>query len=144
MEVIQIEVFEFDELSDAAKDKARAWYAEFALDYEWWDSVYEDAENIGLKITGHGDHNVQGRFVMSATDTANLILSEYGNSCGTSRSAERFLDDVTDEAEFLRDLCEDYRIMLNNEAEYLTSNESVDEAIRANEYTFTADGKRFG
>jgi len=36
-------VYYFAELEDDAKEKARDWYRNGALDYEWWDSVYEDA-----------------------------------------------------------------------------------------------------
>lgn len=43
----QEEVYYFDELSENAKDKARDWYREGNLDYEWWDSVYEMVEQAG-------------------------------------------------------------------------------------------------
>ena len=33
---------------------------------------------------------------------------------------------------------------LEREHEYLTSDEAVDESIIANDYTFTASGRRFG
>jgi len=44
--IIETTVFEFDELSDKAKEKARDWYREGAFDCEWWDSVYEDAVTV--------------------------------------------------------------------------------------------------
>ena len=44
--VIEITVYTIDELSDAAKEAARAWYRESCLDYEWYDFVYEDFETI--------------------------------------------------------------------------------------------------
>lgn len=40
---IEKTVFDFEELSDSAKSRARDWYREGALDYDWWDSIYEDA-----------------------------------------------------------------------------------------------------
>ena len=47
-------VYLFNELSDYAKEKAREWYREGALDYEWWDSVYEDvanrADELGINL----------------------------------------------------------------------------------------------
>lgn len=43
-------VYEFDELSDEAKEKARAWYRESAFGYDWYDSVYEDAKTCGALI----------------------------------------------------------------------------------------------
>ncbi len=50
------------------------------------------------------------------------------------------LDEI--EGEFLKTSLEDYSIMLQNESEYLSSNESVDENITANDYEFLANGKR--
>lgn len=41
--VIETTVFKFAELSDEAKEKAREWFREGALDHDWWDCVYDDA-----------------------------------------------------------------------------------------------------
>lgn len=40
-------VYEYEELSDAAKEAAREWYRSGNLDYDWWDGVYEDAKSAG-------------------------------------------------------------------------------------------------
>ena len=48
------------------------------------------------------------------------------------------------EGEFKKDILNDYLDALQKEADYLTSDEAVDEAIRANGYTFLANGKREG
>jgi hypothetical protein len=141
------------------KDVAREWYRDGALDYDWWDFTYEDAASVGLKITAFDYRRVEGEFLWPAADVANAILKNHGKDCETFTSAANFLAEcatiqhdeeeggnrLTDaEAEFLRDLCEDYRIMLDKEYEYLLSNECVDDAILANEYTFTINGKREG
>jgi hypothetical protein len=47
------------------------------------------------------------------------------------------------EDEFLKTLCEDYRIILSREYDYLTSEAAIIETIEANEYEFKADGTRF-
>jgi len=39
-------VYKFNELSDKAKDRAREWFREGNLDYDWWDFVYEDVATI--------------------------------------------------------------------------------------------------
>lgn len=44
-------VYQFSELSDEAKETAREWYREGALDYDWWSSVYDDAVETA-KILG--------------------------------------------------------------------------------------------
>ncbi|VDC33871.1 antitoxin of toxin-antitoxin stability system [Pseudogemmobacter humi] len=52
--IIEITVYRFDELPDAGKDKARAWYREGAFDHDWYDAVYEDfqriAEILGIRL----------------------------------------------------------------------------------------------
>ena len=57
--------------------------------------------------------------------------------------------DMTPEAEAivieaLRDLARWLYRQLEREYDYLTPDEAVDEAITANEYTFTEAGRRFG
>ena len=39
-------VYQFPELSDAAKEKARIWYRELGPHDDWWDAVYEDFERV--------------------------------------------------------------------------------------------------
>jgi hypothetical protein len=43
-------LFEFDELSDEAKEKAREWFREGNLDYDWWDSTFDMAKEAGKYI----------------------------------------------------------------------------------------------
>jgi hypothetical protein len=48
MRIIETPVYDFIELSDAAKQKACAWFRE-TLDWDWWDGVYDDfAEICGI------------------------------------------------------------------------------------------------
>lgn len=44
--IIETTVFEFGELSDAAKERARLWYRERAGDWDWFDFIYDDFEAI--------------------------------------------------------------------------------------------------
>ena len=45
-EVICTTVYQFAELSDAAKSKARSWYRETGPHDDWYDAVYEDFERV--------------------------------------------------------------------------------------------------
>jgi hypothetical protein len=47
---IETTVFKFEELSDEAKEKARDWYREGALDHDWWENTYDDAATCGKLI----------------------------------------------------------------------------------------------
>lgn len=53
-EIIETTVYGLDELSDAAKEKARAWYRQVGFDDDWYEFVYEDfqciAEILGLRL----------------------------------------------------------------------------------------------
>ena len=45
-QVIETLVYPIGELSDSAKDAARAWYREHCMDHAWYDFVYEDFQTI--------------------------------------------------------------------------------------------------
>ena len=158
------EVYQFNELSDRAKERAREWYREGALDYDWWENVYEDAERVGLKITGFDLGRAQeceGRLIMSIAESIQAILKDHGKDCDTYKLAMEYKPQIQvlrqrelESEENLRDelaeltgeytyaLREEYRHMLRQEYEYLLSDECVDEALRANEYEFLEDGTR--
>lgn len=170
IEKIERKLFTFDELTDKAKETAREWFRTDYPEYEWWDGVYMDADNIGLKIKefdiDRGAH-VEAVFIESAEETAHKIEKEHGETCETFTDAKNYLKerdalleaaprdeggDFVDEyeldnqldaldVEFLRTLQEDYRIMLQKEYEYLLSDESIDENIRINEYEFLENGE---
>lgn len=173
MKTLKIEVYTFDELNDDAKEKARDWYRPIAFDGDWWDGIYEDAKQIGLELSSFDldrNRHAKGKLLKDATEVADLVLKNHGDECETYKTAEAFLRDRDEivntapkdehgefeneraldakldecEADFLRSLLEDYSIILQKESEYLSSDEHVDEMIRINEYTFTADGKRMG
>lgn len=165
MKTKTINIYSFDELSDDAKETARNWYRDGALDYDWWEFVYEDAERVGLKITGFDldrRRHAEGKFTDAPEDVAGSILKEHGDTCETYKTAAQFiadrasliadLEDGTEvedteayedlKEEFLKSLLEDYSIILQNEYEYQLSDECVDETIRANDYEFLESGKR--
>jgi hypothetical protein len=175
MRTIRVKLYKFDELSAESKQKAINQYLDINVDYNWWNTVYEDAEQAGLKINefdiDRGSY-CKGKFIDSASDCANKIITNHGEQCETFKTATQFISDwtalvkkhsdgiTTDkvaedneyefdgeaddlESEFLRSVCEDYRIMLSKEYDYLTSEAAIIESIKSNEYEFTKDGKRY-
>jgi hypothetical protein len=58
MKTIKVKVFEYSELEDKAKEKAKQWYRE-TLDYEWYDFTKEDFERI---LKDMGFKNVSSQF----------------------------------------------------------------------------------
>lgn len=154
-------VYQFDELSERAKERARDWWRDGGLDYEWWDSTYEDAERAGLKIKEFGldrDKHVNGDLIVSPAGSIKAILVDHGEDCETFKMAKQFkaglklLDSKSEDyeqelerftEEYTESLCEEYASILQAESEYLMSDEHVDESIRCNEYDFTEEGKRY-
>jgi len=170
MRIIETKVYTFNELSETAQQKAIEKLYDINVSYDWWDFTYEDASNVGLKISGFdiwrgSDVNIE--FTDGdATNTAHLIEKEHGNKCSTYITAKRFLskrdriintaekdengefadesevDSLLDECDnnFLKLLAINYLKLLKDNYDYLISEEAIKETIEANEYEFTEDG----
>lgn len=212
-EVIETTVYRLDELSEAAKEKARTWYREGGFDYDWYDAVYEDFQSIAeilgirfrtrtVRLMGGGTRQdpciwfrgfwsqgdgacyegvwryasgsaarlrayaPQDAMMHSIADRLQAIQrrnffqlraeithhGHYSHEYSMRISVERDSpvgQDMTPDAEdivteALRDLARWLYRQLEREYDYLTSDEAVDETLRANEYTFTEAGRRFG
>lgn len=50
MKTISVELYQFDELSDKAKEVARDWFKKDYPDHGWWESVYDDAREIATRF----------------------------------------------------------------------------------------------
>jgi len=171
MRTIRTKVYSFNELSNEAQQTAINNMSDINVNHDWWTSTYEDAENIGLKITSFNldrNRNATGEFSLSACEVAQNVFNEHGEDCETYKTAQKFIevwqpifDDYMDENsenyesqelentlqemedDFLNSLIEDYSIILQNESEYLQSDEAIKETILANDYEFTKDGNQF-
>lgn len=55
MRVIEKTLYKYEELSDAAQERARDWYRQGGLGYDWWEFCYEDfarvAEILGIDLS---------------------------------------------------------------------------------------------
>lgn len=212
-EIIETIVYRLDELDDRALEKARAWYREVAFDYDWFEFVFEDFEQIceivgvtlatrpvplhgggtrrkpciwfsGFWSQGDGacfegilryakgapqairDHAPKDAElhpiadVLAAVQRPNFYqlkatithrdryYHEYSMDISVERDSPTWQEITTGAedalVEALRDLARWLYRQLEREYDYLTSDQSVDEAIRANGYTFTENGRRFG
>ncbi len=210
-QVIETQVFEFDELSDAAKERARQWFRDCS-DSSDLDHVITDAEAIaslmGIEMRTRAFRTIGGNqrtepcvywaLTYCQGDGA-AFDSRYAYRKGCAREVKRYasqdsklhaiadslvalqkrhgyrlaaqtwtggdansqsmrveLDDsclsdaeawANAESE-LRDILRRFADwiywQLRTENDYQNSDEQVDENLRANAYTFTENGKRFG
>jgi hypothetical protein len=161
MKKITTTLYKFNELPDEVKEKALSNLSDINVDYNWWDSTYEDAKNIGLEITSFDldrNRHAKGQFIISGINTANRIVKEHGETCETYKTALNFIEEYTElsnsgdleelsdelediENEFLSSILEDYAIILQRESEYLQSEEAIIETIQANDYSFNLKGE---
>lgn len=147
---IEIKLYSFDELSKDAKEKAIERLSDINVDHDWWETIYEDAKDVGLKIHEFDQYyHVDMEFIGSPAATRNLILENHGKKCNTYKVAEKYKDDFSEDSdsdpedrenEFLRELKSCYKTMLMEEYDYMTSEEAIKETIDANDYLFFDDG----
>jgi hypothetical protein len=169
MKTKTVNLYLFNELTEDLKSKVLENYYDINVDYDWWESTYEDAENIGLKITGFDTGRANycnGEFTLSAYEVAANIIRDHGQKCETYKTAFSFMqqwqpifneymnedsehyesaeyeEKMNDtENDFLNSLLKDYLIILRNEYEYLTSEDAIKETLICNDYYFNERGK---
>jgi len=139
-------------------------------DYIYEDALRIGLKITGFDID-RGNY-CSGDLLDSMIEVCAKIFENHGETCETYKTAQSFLkkwaqlvaehsdglqkdkvcedkehefDQLADELkdQFLICLCNDYRIMLQKEYEYLTSEMAIIETIEANDYEFTQDGKMF-
>jgi len=96
MKTICKNVYLFDELTDKQKSKVIEKHYDINVDYGWWESVYYDAANIGLEITGFDtgrSNDITGELLakFSYNGMAQKITSEHGETCETHKTANEYL-----------------------------------------------------
>lgn len=171
MRTEEIKIYTFAELSEEAKEKAIADLYDINIFADWYDSVYYDAKEIGLKITSFDldrNRHTKGEFTLSANKVAANIMQKHGENCETYKTAAKFMEEwqpvfneymdessekyessesetelMDIEEDFLNDLLEDYAAFLQREYDYLQSDEAIIETIEANEYEFLEDGTQY-
>lgn len=169
MKTIETVVYTFDELKPEAKEKARAWYRE-GQNYPYLEEYMREQLEMYLKREGiefTGTPNVlyslsycqgdgamfEGHLTYKGQDVVVEHVGRYYHKYSKQFTWPDFVGEEMEQKE--------EKIATAFEAVYLQicsalekdgyayieaedSDENVDENIRINEYTFTADGKRFG
>jgi hypothetical protein len=211
--IIETTVFQINELSDEAREKARDWYRQNGFDYDWYEFANDDFARIcdifgielrttAVQLYGggsrrkpciwfsgfwsqgdgacfEGDYSyrrgsaaairgyapkdvelhriaddlaeVQRRNFYQLRARSSHRGRYYHENCmeiGVERDSPA-VQDMTPDAEdavteALRDLARWLYARLEEEYGHLASNEAVDAVIGMNEYSFTAEGRRFG
>ena len=170
MKTIEINIYSFDELSEESQQNAIDLMRYQDPQPDWYQSIYEYAEEVGLKIKSFDAGRrweIDLEFTSDPEMAAQAIIDGHGEHTETYTEAEKYLaerreilelapkdedgewedeyelDCQLDEAdeEFTRMLEQCYLTMLSSEWEYQQSDEYITEMIKANEWHFSADGE---
>lgn len=89
-------LYQFDELSEEAQQKALENLYDVNVNYDWWDWNYYDAKQVGVIIKGFDIGRAQSidiEIKYSVEDTMNDILKEHDEHCETYKLARRYFID---------------------------------------------------
>lgn len=166
MKTIKLKIYEFSELSESAKDHVLEEMRNFLVeDSCWWNWIYEDAEEIGVKIEEFdlSRMHIGISCILSHDDIARKIIVSHGLICGTHVAAKKYLSDrkllkkryndadeekYADEMKYIEcdfeeEIKYQYLNYLKDGYEYMTSDIAIIEIIEANDYMFYEDGTLF-
>jgi len=160
MEVIEVEIYSFDELDDKAKEQARAWLRD-RFDYPWWQSAHESirafVEHFGASVTDWRLGSGSGRdYIKTDITPANFRgrkLKDYDRAymptgyCLDNDLWTTFYDEwkrTSDPVYAFEQAIEATICAIQNDIDYQYSDECVDENLKINDYKFTKDGRIWG
>lgn len=88
-------LYRFQELDESAQEKAMERLWDLNVDYDWWDHIYHDAADVGLKITGFDTYRntISGELTDYLLDSCKLIRKNHGKDCETFKTAKVYLDE---------------------------------------------------
>jgi hypothetical protein len=93
MKKVTINTYKFSELSEKAKAIEALVYIN--VEFDWWEAVYEDAENVGVKIKefdiDRGSYCKIAFPADSAYEVASKIIKDHGEVCETYQTAAAFI-----------------------------------------------------
>jgi hypothetical protein len=155
MRTEQVTIYTFDELNDAAKDKAREWYRK-NLDYPWltesMNSVKYFCDEFGVSIKNYSIGAFSHSYIETDVENSNFRGLKLKNVKRNNMPTGYYLDCDLRETfynEFKRTGNALYAFneaidaavrSIVSDAEYQYTDESIDEMLTINEYEFTENG----
>jgi hypothetical protein len=157
MEVVELQIFQFHELDEQAKRKAREWHRQ-DIEYPWFDEAKDslkafcDHFRVTVKDWRLGDNQGYVKTDAEQRHFRGVKLSEQDRDAmptGLWLDCELFMhfyDEFKrtgDAKSAFDDALHNFVKAVERDVEHFYSDESVDEHIETNMWTFTADGKYY-
>jgi hypothetical protein len=157
METVEIEVFEFDELDDEAKEKARDWYRD-GLEYFWFDDAMQSirafvshfgGDVIDWEVGGYrGNDHIKTNITPEHFRGKKLkdidpeyMPTGYCVDCSLWHTFHKEWKNTGDPMYAFQQALEAALSDIRADIEYQYTDEAVDDAITVNDYRFTKNGK---
>lgn len=94
MRTIEVKLYQFEELSTEAKEKAIEENRTINVNWEWWDCTYESMKEAGVKINSfdiyHRDINIT---IEDSHETALRIIENFGEAMEVVTLSKQFIKD---------------------------------------------------
>jgi L-rhamnose mutarotase len=133
IKITEKKVYTFNELTEDQKQKAIEKLYDINVDHEWWDCIYEDAKNVGIKITEFdldGNRHAKIEFTEGAEYTAEKITQEHGCECETYKTAAAYIKDRTELVKKYSDGCKTDIVCEDNEQEFDNECDDLDSEFK--------------
>jgi len=158
MQIIELQVFTFDELSDEAKEKAREWWR-VNLDYPWFkesmDSIRAFVGHFGANVKDYeiGDSrrdyiktditqdHFRGRKLKDVDPE--YMPTGYCLDCDLWLTFQKEWERTADPMYAFEQALEAALSAIRADVEYQYTNEAVDECLIINDFQFNQDGRIF-
>lgn len=156
-----VNLYQYSELSEDAKENARQWWRKASQDDDWWDYVQDEAKETGVSIEAFDVYYKTIEIELNETmpDIIAKINEIQGKESVLGKLAAEYeakIKAMPEEAETqeqeeaAEELENDFKIaigeiylrLLRDQMEYQESEEYIADTMEANEYTFTEDGQR--
>lgn len=88
-------LYSLDELDERVQEKVLESLWSLNVYHDWWDHIYDDAANIGLKITEYDTYRdtISGELTEYLLDSCKLIRKNHDKECETFKTAKAYLDE---------------------------------------------------
>lgn len=149
MKEIKYMVYKFNELPEKSKKNVLRNYECINIDRNWWKDIDDDAKAVGLKIIGFdvdGGCFCKGIWNKTPLTVIKIIKASHGKDRETYKTAVKYSELLKGKDQkavdaFKKELLENYRFMIQEKYQYLTSDKVIQEKLEAHDYDFTIDGK---
>lgn len=160
METVEITIFDYSELSDSAKTRAREWYIN-SFDYPWFDEAKNSLEgfckHFGVNVinyeispyahswvkTNAENRHFRGVTLKDAEKLENQELTGYCFDYSLCGEFYKVFKETGDALAAFNAAVENWIVDVNKDMEWHESKECMLETFEANEYKFDEDGRLF-